>query len=307
MLVSVVIRTLNEEKHLEELLEAVNTQESNLFTVEAVVVDSGSTDQTLSIAEAHKARITHIKKADFSFGRSLNVGCEFADGEILIFISGHCVPVDKDWLHELCKPIYDGKVQYSYGRQVGRDTTKFSEQQVFDKYFPVYNMVPQSGHFCNNANAALLKSCWAQHPFDEELTGLEDMYLAKQLVDNGGLVGYISAAAVYHIHDESWAQVERRYEREAIALQKINPEIHMTFTDFLRCFTSSCLSDFGVALREKVFIKESKDILIFRFLQYWGGYKGNHIHRRLSQQAKRKYFYPNERVTSHLEVDNSNE
>ncbi|WP_101758440.1 glycosyltransferase family 2 protein [Oceanicoccus sp. KOV_DT_Chl] len=307
MLVSVVIRTLNEEKHLDELLSAINEQESDIFEIETVIVDSGSTDRTLAIAEAHQARITHIKKEEFSFGRSLNIGCSFACGEILIFVSGHCIPVEPTWLHALCVPIYEGKVQYSYGRQIGRDNTKFSERQVFDKYFPAYSMVPQSGFFCNNANAALLRSSWQEFQFDEDLTGLEDMHLAKKLVESGGLVAYISSAPVFHIHDESWAQVRRRYEREAIALQKINPEIHMTFTDFMRCFISSCLSDMGIALRKKIFLKEIKDIYLFRFLQYWGGYQGNHIHRKLSLQAKRKYFYPNEKVTSHLEVESDNE
>jgi rhamnosyltransferase len=307
MLVSVVIRTLNEEKHLDELLESISVQKSDIFTVESVVVDSGSTDQTLAIAKAHSARITYIDKEQFSFGRSLNIGCDYANGEILVFVSGHCIPENESWLHELCLPIHQGSVKYTYGRQVGRDTTKFSEQQVFDKYFPVYSMVPQTGYFCNNANAAVLKTCWEQYHFDEELTGLEDMFLAKKMVSDGGRVGYVSSAPVYHIHDETWAQVERRYEREAIALQKINPEIHMTFMDFLRCFTSSCLSDFGVALQEKIFFREFTDIVLFRFLQYWGGYKGNHIHRKMSSQAKRKYFYPNERVTSHLKVGKSNE
>ena len=45
--------------------------------------------------------------------------------------------------------------------------------------------MPQGGFFCNNANAALLKAVWEEHPFDEELTGLEDMHLAKKLTENG--------------------------------------------------------------------------------------------------------------------------
>jgi rhamnosyltransferase len=303
VLVSVVIRTLNEEKHLDELLFAVNAQQSDLFSVEAVVVDSGSTDRTLDIAETHGARVTHIKKEDFSFGRSLNIGCNFACGDILVFVSGHCIPVSEKWLHELCLPIYEKKVQYTYARQIGRDTTKYSEQQVFDKYFPDYCMIPQEGFFCNNANSALLKTTWQKIPFDEELTGLEDMHLARKLVESGGLVGYVSKASVYHIHDESWSQVERRYEREAIALRNINPEIHMTFGDFVRCLMAAVLSDSGSAVKDKVFFREIKNIFMFRFLQYWGGYKGNHIHRELSKQAKRKYFYPNERVTKVLKVD----
>ena len=303
MLVSIIIRTLNEEKHLDELLSSITNQKSSLFTTESVIIDSGSTDQTLNIANHHGARITYIKQEDFSFGRSLNIGCELSDGEILVFISGHCIPATNTWLHKLCLPIYNRSVQYTYGRQVGRDTTKFSERQVFEKYYPDRCMVPQSGFFCNNANAALLKSSWQRFSFNEKLTGLEDMHLARQLVDEGGSVGYVSSAPVYHIHDETWAQVKRRYEREAIALQNINPEIHITFTDFLRCVASSCLSDLGTSLQEGVISKELKNILIFRFLQFWGAYKGNHIHRKLSQQAKRKYFYPNEKVTNQLEAD----
>jgi len=304
VLVSVVIRTLNEERYLDELLSAVNAQKSDIFTIEVVIVDSGSTDRTLEIAKSKQARITYIKKEDFSFGRSLNIGCDFANGKILVFVSGHCVPASENWIHNLCLPIYEAKAQYIYGRQIGRDTTKFSERQVFDKYFPRHCMVPQEGFFCNNANSALLKSAWSDLPFDEELTGLEDMHLARKLVDNGGLVGYVSTAPVYHIHDESWAQVERRYEREAIALRSINPEIHMTFGDFCRCVLAGIFSDSASAIKEKIFFKEVLGILSFRFLQYWGGYKGNHIHRRLSNEAKQKYFYPKKRVTQKLKVDN---
>ena len=51
-LASVVIRTLNEERHLEELLAAIRDQNTPDFDVEVVLVDSGSTDSTLPIADA---------------------------------------------------------------------------------------------------------------------------------------------------------------------------------------------------------------------------------------------------------------
>jgi len=136
MLVSIVIRTLNEEKYLSELLSAIDMQEKNGFLFEVVIVDSGSTDKTLEIAKKYKARVTHINKQDFTFGKSLNVGCKFADGEYFVFISGHCVPVNKNWLQDLIDPLVKNQYDYTYGRQIGRDTTKFSENQVFEKYFP---------------------------------------------------------------------------------------------------------------------------------------------------------------------------
>ncbi|NKF50075.1 glycosyltransferase [Shewanella sp. WXL01] len=291
-LASVVIRTLNEQRYLEELLTSINNQRCSLVDVEVVIVDSGSTDRTLDIARSFGARITHIKKSEFTFGRSLNVGCEFANGNFLIFVSGHCIPASNEWLDELCKPFLDGVAQYSYGRQVGRDTTKYSEQCHFNKWFPEYSKIPQEGYFCNNANAAVTKDAWLKYRFCEKLTGLEDMHLAKQLVESGGQVAYVATAPVYHIHDETWRQVRTRYEREAYALKEIMPDVHFSFMDFVRYYISGVMSDCAAAIREKTFSKNFKDILFFRFNHYWGTYKGNHEVRKLSKQKKLNYFYP---------------
>ena len=88
MSVSIIIRTLNEERYLRELLLSIKNQDFP-NEVEVVVVDSGSTDSTIEIAKNFQCKITYIKKTDFTFGRSLNVGCRFSSGEILVFISGH--------------------------------------------------------------------------------------------------------------------------------------------------------------------------------------------------------------------------
>jgi rhamnosyltransferase len=292
MLVSIIIRTLNEERYLDELICAINSQNLNGFSCEIIVVDSGSTDDTLKIAKRHDARITYIDKQDFTFGRSLNIGCEFANGEYLVFISGHCIPVGQNWLNSLVVPLMQNKCDYSYGRQIGRDTTKFSEMQVFDKYFPNKTSIPQSGFFCNNANAATSRRVWGKFRFDEGLTGLEDMFIAKQIYQDKGLIGYISDSVVYHIHDETWTQIKTRYEREAIALQKIMPEIKISIYDLVHFVAAGVLEDTRVAIRERVFFKEIFSILMFRFFQYYGSYKGNHVCRKLSNQAKIKYFYP---------------
>ena len=65
-LISIVIRTLNEEKHLPELLSSIHEQKlDDGLNLEVVIIDSGSTDRTLRIAEQHGCRITHIQKQDF--------------------------------------------------------------------------------------------------------------------------------------------------------------------------------------------------------------------------------------------------
>lgn len=292
MLVSVVIRTLNEEKHLAELLSSIDRQELGDLQVEKILIDSGSTDGTLEIAERHGCRVFHIGKHEFTFGRSLNWGSKHADGEILVYISGHCVPESSAWLSSLIGPVRNGVSAYSYGRQVGRDTTKFSETKIFEKYYPETSRIPQAGFFCNNANSAIARSAWEQYQFDEDVTGLEDMELAKRITDDGGEIAYVADAVIFHIHDESWAQTKRRYERESIALQKIMPEVHISVGDMLRYFFAGVTSDLSDALAEKRAAREFIGILKFRSAQYWGTYRGNHEHRVLSRKRKENYYYP---------------
>lgn len=290
---SIVIRTYNEATWLPEALEGVARQNVEGLEMETVIVDSGSTDGTLKIAEQFGCRIVHIKKSEFTFGRSLNVGCDAARGRNLVFISGHCIPDHPDWLRRLIKPLDDDVCAYTYGRQYGRaGVTKFSEEMLFQKYFPAVSAVPQEGFFCNNANAAVKKSVWRTRPFDEEVTGLEDMVLAKQLVASGMSVGYVADAPVIHLHDESWSKVKTRYEREAIALQGIMPEVHVTFGDFVRYTAAGVFHDWAEALGQRSFWKLAGQIVMFRTMQFWGTYKGNNDHRRLSRERKERYFYP---------------
>ena len=147
MLASIVIRTYNESKHLGALLSAINNQAVEKDSFEVVVVDSGSTDSTLEIANNYETRIVNIRKEDFTFGRSLNIGCDAAHGEALVFISGHCIPKGDDWLSELMKPLKNNESEYVYGRQIGDEESKYSERQLLNKYFPEESSIPQEGYF----------------------------------------------------------------------------------------------------------------------------------------------------------------
>lgn len=291
MKVSVIIRTYNEQKYIGKLLDSISNQIS-IHSIEIVIVDSGSTDSTLEIVSKFNTVLIHIKKEDFTFGRSLNYGCDAAGGDFLVFISGHCLPVNQSWIHELVAPFDDVKIAMTYGRQIGVAKTKFSEHQIFQKYFPDIDKIPQDGFFANNANSAIRKDLWQQEPFNEELTGLEDMYWSKEMWNRGFKIAYCSKASVYHIHEESWRQVKMRYEREAIALQRILPEVHLSFFDFIRYVFVGIFSDMAKALDERILIKNIKSIVLFRVCQFYGAYKGNHEHRKLSRNKKEKYFYP---------------
>lgn len=289
---SIIIRTLNEGRYLDQLLAAIESQNLRNLGVEVIIVDSGSNDATLEIAAKHNCRILHITREEFTFGRSLNMGCAAAKGEVLVITSGHCIPTSNDWLYNLCQPIIQGTAQYVYGRQVGNANSRFSETRIFAKYYPEVSDFAQKSFFCNNANAAISKQAWQRFRFDEQLTGLEDMALAQRLVEVGGNLAYLADAPVLHLHHETWAQVKRRFEREAIALQAIMPQVHVNYIDTARYIVTSILGDLNQARKERVFFSRFLEIIQFRFCQYMGSCKGNHQHRKLSRAEKDKYFFP---------------
>jgi len=294
MLASIGSRPLNEAPHLGSLITLVKKQRTASLDTEILIVDSGSTGDTLTIASDFGCHIVHISRQEFSFGRSLNIGCEAAAGEILAIVSGHCVPADENWLQELCQPLIDNTAEYSYGRQIGGPTTRYSEHRIFAKYYPRIPRIPQDGFFCNNANAAIKRSAWEPLRFDETLTGLEDMELAQRLVKNGGRVAYAANACVFHHHDESWKAIKRRFEREAIALQKIMPQVHIHKSDLVRYIASSIYLDMKAAHSDGSLLSKALEIMQYRTCQYLGSYAGNHVHRVLSHAQKDAYFYPAE-------------
>lgn len=289
--ISVIIRTLNEQRYLGDLLQGIKDQQSK-FTHEIVLIDSGSTDSTLTIAEQFGCRILHISRDEFSFGRSLNRACEVSLGSFLVLVSGHCIPYDQHWLQNLVEPLDAGIVQYCYGRQVGGPHTYWSEAQIFSKYFPESSILPQEGFYCNNANSALNADVWRTYKFDEELTGLEDMHLAKRLTTNKGVVGYAANACVYHLHHENWSQIQRRFEREALALQQISPEILLRRRDIIRYFIRAVLGDIMKKPQETINPSNLYKIVRYRSHQYLGSYYGNHLHKRASGELRDTYFYP---------------
>jgi len=294
--ISVVIRCYNEEAHIGRLLSGIMQQNGD--TPEIIVVDSGSTDATLSIAAQYPTRILNIDKEDFSFGHSLNVGCEAAGGDFLVFASAHVYPLYSDWLEHLVQPFENERIACVYGRQSGNEATKFSERQVFARWFPEQSDLNQDHPFCNNANAAVRRTVWERFRYDETLTGLEDLAWAKQVISAGLRVAYKADAEVVHVHEETRSQVLNRYRREAIAMKAIFPHEKFTFAKFIKMFFRNAFNDARQASRQGVFWQQIASILSFRLMQFWGTYRGYAQHGAVSKALRRKFYYPNEVATA---------
>jgi len=300
---SIVIRAFNEQAHIGRLLEGI--QQQTVRDVEIILVDSGSKDDTVSIAESFGAQIVRIPSAEFTFGRSLNFGVRAAKRELVVIASAHVYPVYPDWLECLLRPFEDENVALVYGKQRGMETSKFSEHQIFRQWFPDSDAMQKENPFCNNANAAIRHSLWEGHPYDEMLTGLEDLAWAKWAQGTGYAVSYAAHAEIVHIHNETPRGIYNRYRREAMAFKRIFPESHFNVYDFVRLTVTNILSDLSHAARQHVFWKSFASIFWFRYNQFWGTYQGYRQSGPLTQQLRQTFYYPhwNTKETNERDVE----
>ena len=286
---SLVIRAYNEETHIGRLLEGIRRQTTQ--DVEIILVDSGSTDATPAIAGRYGAHIVHIDPAEFTFGRSLNLGMAAASREMTVIASAHVYPVYPDWLERLLEPFADPKLAIAYGKQRGDERSRFSEQQVFARWYPDKPDLHQAGPFCNNANAAIRRSVWDGHHYDESLTALEDLAWARWVQGRGYGIAYIPEAEVVHIHNETAAGVMNRYRREGMAFKSIYPEAHFSLYDFARNTLASIGFDLLHAGRQQVLFRSLAGIFWFRVAQFWGTYQGYRRSSPLTPELRQTFYY----------------
>lgn len=271
---SVLIRAFNEERHLPELFAALDLQDYRDF--EVVVVDSGSFDGSLEIARNHADQVVQIEPRDFTFGYSLNVGMLAARGAFVAIISAHAIPVDASWLGHLVAALRTPNVAMVYGRQLGRSESKFSEARdlahTYDAGPP--RLLPPDRVFANNANSAVPRHLWLECPFDEALTGLEDIQWARFWAERGWHVAYEPRAAVFHIHLETWPQVRRRYYREALAAKALRLQGRHHLPWALGHAIGYAVTDFWAATRLGRLRRCAREIAGFRWNQCLGQIRG---------------------------------
>jgi rhamnosyltransferase len=288
---SLVVRAYNEEAHIGRLLEGLSQQ--TIKDVETILVDSGSTDATVAIAESAGVKVVHIPPEQFTFGRSLNLGMQAATNELAVIASAHVYPVYPDWLERLLEPFAEEQVVLTYGSQRAPSLAHFSENQVYQRWYPEQSVNPQAQPFCNNANAAVRLSVWRTHPYDETLTGLEDLAWAKWALSEGYQIAYVAEAGIIHEHQETLRGVYNRYRREGLAFKRIFPEAHFSLYDFVRMSSANIASDLWHALQSGQFWRALLSIGWYRVAQFWGTYQGYRQSLEWNWNLRQTFYYPN--------------
>jgi glycosyltransferase involved in cell wall biosynthesis len=195
-MVSIIIRTKNEERWIKFCLESVFAQEFRDF--EVVVVDNVSTDGTLARLKKFDVKVVTLEK--YVPGAALNFGIGHSSGDILVFLSGHCIPTDSKWLGNLIRGFDNEKIVGVYGRQLPMSFTSANDKRDLFITFGLDEKIQKKDSFFHNANSAIRRKIWETIPFDNEATNIEDRIWASQVQAQGYWIKYEPEAKVYHHH-----------------------------------------------------------------------------------------------------------
>ncbi len=193
---SIVIRSLNVASTLPRVLDAFD----RLPADEIILVDSGSSDGTLEIARRAGARIVELTAAEFTYGRSLNLGFRAARHEWVLALSAHAVPTRRDFLD-----LYREGIARRFPEQVSAAVGPLLLSEL-DRPLPggitlfeADDFLQGFGFGAGNPNALYRRSCWEELPFDELTGGGEDLEWYVRSLRQGAIVAAVHAASVLYI------------------------------------------------------------------------------------------------------------
>ncbi len=214
---SVIVRTKNCSEIIGQTLKALFSQHFNDF--ELIVVDSGSTDETLNIVGEFPCTIVRMDPDDYLSGRSLNLGASHARAGLLVFQNSDTVPLSPDALGNLVAAFEDPDVDAAFGRQVPRPDAWSWVRLEVGSAFPDAAETPPWIPFAAPF-AAMRKRAWEDHPFFEGAWGSEDTEWGYWARDNGRRVRYVKESVVMHSHNHNLRQLYGRLftEGEAMAI-----------------------------------------------------------------------------------------
>ena len=253
--VSVIVRTYNSAA---TVLDALASIEAQTVAAEVIVVDSGSTDETLRLVEGRVAQVVHLPHDRFTYGRALNEGMKVAGAPALAPLSSHAVLPHPKWLqtglahleagaHGACGHVSDGE-----GRPL-------STPLVVDH---AYLMAHRYWGFTNTASI-ISAQAWAACPFDEDLVASEDQEWSWRVTEPGGTIvvdpelfvsgGHRRAAGMRSYH--------QRMVREMVALSHLRPLGRYSVIDAVR--------DWGRADPQDPFVSGTKRFGRTRAIDTW--------------------------------------
>lgn len=229
-LVSIIILTKNGEQYFRSLLEGLYCQKG-IDRAEVIVIDSGSSDNTLRIVEDFPAiRLVEIPPHEFGHGKTRNLGARLAQGEYLVYLPQDAMPMGTEWLANLLRPFDNPEVAGVFGRQVARADASSMERFFLSRTYHERPEVRElsegeevslAGCFFSTVSGAIRASTWVRHAFREDIIMSEDQAWASEVMREGHSIAYEPNAKVLHSHQYGVAEIFRRNFDSAYSILQI--------------------------------------------------------------------------------------
>ena len=226
---SIIIRTFDSERTIGDVLNAVSRQ--SFTDREIVIVDSGSSDDTLKIARRYPHVFVDISGRPFGYGASLNAGISASSGEYAVCLSSHCIPLREDWLASLLKVMEaDDSLVGVWGplvfeRRDGHGPAGGVEIMDLDGFYR------QPNRGLQNSNSIVRRSLWEERPFSEEVPTAEDQDWAHHFLMRGYRTALVGSAPVLYRIPHGPVRHGRKLYREFLVLNDMfghEPDVNVT-------------------------------------------------------------------------------
>lgn len=232
---SVVIPVYNGMRELPTLMQKLQTQRAP-WSFEIIAIDSSSSDGSYEFLQQQpQVRLFRIGKHEFGHGRTRNLGCEFAKGEFVAFLTQDAHPVGPFWLYDLVTALeVHPDAAGVFGRHVAHaNATPYTKRDIDDFFAQFYNGpsvisiatewgrygVPESKaaeyiRYYSDNNSCMRRKVWEEFPYPDIEYG-EDQVWAHQVCLAGFSKVYAHQAVVAHSHDYDAQQTFERARTEA--------------------------------------------------------------------------------------------
>jgi glycosyltransferase involved in cell wall biosynthesis len=194
-LVSVIIPAFNEEAFLPQCLRALNSLDLPDLSLETIVVDNASTDNTVEIAQSLGATV--LIKTDGTIASLRNHGAKSANGTFYAFLDADCV-VPPDWLvKSIPQLIEHPNTVLGYRLSIPTDSNWVA--RCWDLLF-IQRYFTTEADWIPSGNMIMLREPFMSiDGFDESLRTNEDYDLCFRLRENGYKIISSAETTVTHL------------------------------------------------------------------------------------------------------------
>jgi rhamnosyltransferase len=217
---SILIPTFNAGSEWATALQAIASQTLN--AKHKIVVDSGSTDNTIEIAKSFGFKVISIPKQEFNHGTTRQLLVKLAnDVDVCIFLTQDAILASFDSIKNIVKAFDDPMVGIAYGRQLPHKNAKPLETHARLFNYPeeaeVVSIadIDKKGFkvfFCSNSFSAYRRSALLDvGGFPSDSIMGEDAIVAAKMLQQGLKKAYVADALVYHSHTYTLSEEFKRY------------------------------------------------------------------------------------------------